>query len=208
MHKRAGVPQTTTTTTTSPNNNNNNNNNNQIIYLRWHSAKYHLSTNVLMRAFIIYLVFLFSSREINCLYNRSPLLIRFQPLQLFDKLKEALFPPPPAPFDAPLKLRTNEWQQKLSDEEFYVLREAGTERPWTSPLNKEKRKGVFKCCGCDQPLFSSSTKYDSGTGWPSFYAPLDSAAVATRRDTMLGITRTEVLCSNCGGHLGHVFNGT
>jgi methionine-R-sulfoxide reductase len=157
---------------------------------------------------LFYLVFLFFILiEINCLYKPSPVLNRIHPLKLFDKLKEAFFPPPPPPFDAPLKLQTKEWQQKLSDEEYYVLRDAGTERPWTSPLNKEKRKGVFKCSGCDQPLFPSSSKYESGTGWPSFFAPIDDDAVATRRDTMLGITRTEVLCSNCGGHLGHVFNG-
>ena len=97
------------------------------------------------------------------------------------------------------------WRAKLTPDEFYVLREAGTERPWTSPLNDEKRKGVFECAGCGTALFPSSTKFESGTGWPSFNAPIAVGAVVERTDFMFGITRTEVLCSNCGGHLGHVF---
>ena len=97
------------------------------------------------------------------------------------------------------------WRAKLSSEEFYVLREAGTERPWTSPLNEEKRKGVFNCAGCGTALFPSTSKFESGTGWPSFYAAIEKGAVVERSDFMFGIVRTEVLCSNCGGHLGHVF---
>ena len=97
------------------------------------------------------------------------------------------------------------WRAKLSADEFYVLREAGTERPWTSPLNDEKRKGVFECAGCGTPLFPSTSKFESGTGWPSFSSPITKGAVVERSDFMFGITRTEVLCSNCGGHLGHVF---
>jgi peptide-methionine (R)-S-oxide reductase len=86
-----------------------------------------------------------------------------------------------------------------------VLREQDTERPFTSPLNKEHRKGTFTCAGCDLPLFSSETKFDSGTGWPSFYAPLDNA-VRQENDYTFGMLREEVHCRRCGGHLGHVFN--
>ena len=97
-----------------------------------------------------------------------------------------------------------EWQRSLTPEQFRVLREHGTERAFTSPLNKELRDGEFRCAGCGQPLFSSETKFDSGTGWPSFYAPLDGA-VGTTVDRSFFMTRTEVHCGNCGGHLGHVF---
>jgi len=114
-------------------------------------------------------------------------------------------PEPELPYDAPFVLPTESWKARLDDESFYVLRQAGTERPFTSPLNDEKRSGSFCCKGCGKPLFESSTKFDSGTGWPSFYAPSSPAAVVERKDFMLGMTRTEVLCSNCGGHLGHVF---
>jgi peptide-methionine (R)-S-oxide reductase len=98
-----------------------------------------------------------------------------------------------------------EWRQQLNAEQFYVLREHGTERPGTSQLNREKRKGSFVCAGCDLPLFSSATKYESGTGWPSFWQPLPNA-VETKTDRSLLMARTEVHCSRCGGHLGHVFN--
>lgn len=97
-----------------------------------------------------------------------------------------------------------EWREALSPEQFDVLRCHGTERAGTSPLNHEKRPGTFKCAGCGQSLFSSDTKYDSGSGWPSFYAPLD-ASVETKEDRSMFMSRTEVLCSGCGGHLGHVF---
>jgi peptide-methionine (R)-S-oxide reductase len=96
------------------------------------------------------------------------------------------------------------WLKQLGRERFRILRKAGTEVPFTSPLNKEHRKGVFVCAGCDQRLFASATKFDSGTGWPSFYQPL-KGAVVTRGDNTFGMSRTEVLCSRCGGHLGHVF---
>jgi peptide-methionine (R)-S-oxide reductase len=99
-----------------------------------------------------------------------------------------------------------EWRQLLGAQRYAVLREAATERPFSSPLNKEHRKGVFVCAGCDQPLFSSSTKFDSGTGWPSFWRPLTSRAVVTRADRSMMMSRAEVLCSRCGGHLGHVFD--
>ncbi len=86
-----------------------------------------------------------------------------------------------------------------------MLREEGTERAFTSPLNKEKREGIFACAGCDLPLFKSETKFESGTGWPSFYAPIDNA-VEQSQDWSFGMLRDEVHCRRCGGHLGHVFN--
>ncbi|CCD84511.1 Peptide methionine sulfoxide reductase msrB [Bradyrhizobium sp. ORS 285] len=98
-----------------------------------------------------------------------------------------------------------EWRAQLTPEQFDILRKEGTERPWTSPLLKEHRKGTFACAGCDLPLFSSETKFDSGTGWPSFFKPLDNA-VGTRQDKTYGMVRTEVHCRRCGGHLGHVFD--
>jgi peptide-methionine (R)-S-oxide reductase len=98
----------------------------------------------------------------------------------------------------------DEWRVALTPEQFRVLREHGTERAGTSPLNFEKRSGTFACAACGQPLFSSDRKYESGTGWPSFWAPLDGA-VATTVDRSYGMTRVEVHCSRCGSHLGHVF---
>ena len=97
-----------------------------------------------------------------------------------------------------------EWKQQLTPDQFHVLREHGTEPRGTSPLNKEKGKGTFVCGACGQPLFTSETKYESGTGWPSFYKPIDDA-IATTTDTSYGMRRVEVHCSRCGGHLGHVF---
>jgi peptide-methionine (R)-S-oxide reductase len=98
-----------------------------------------------------------------------------------------------------------EWKQRLTPEQYRVLRGAGTERPFSSPLNAEHRVGTFACAGCDLPLFSSKTKFDSGTGWPSFWQPLPNA-VATEVDRSLVFARTEVHCRRCGGHLGHVFD--
>jgi len=98
-----------------------------------------------------------------------------------------------------------EWRKQLSAAQYHVLREHGTERAGSSPLVDEHRKGVFKCAGCGLPLFSSDTKFESGTGWPSFWNPLE-AAVATTTDRSLFMVRTEVHCRRCGGHLGHVFN--
>lgn len=105
----------------------------------------------------------------------------------------------------PVSYSEEEWKRRLTPEQYHVLREHGTERAGTSPLDREKRRGVFHCAGCDHPLFSSETKYDSGTGWPSFHTPLDGA-VGTSVDRSLFFTRTEVHCANCGGHLGHVFD--
>ena len=99
----------------------------------------------------------------------------------------------------------DEWRRLLTPMQFDVLRREGTERPYTSPLNDEHRAGMFSCAGCKLALFSSRTKFESHTGWPSFWAPLDHA-IATREDGSFGILRTEVHCRRCGGHLGHVFD--
>jgi peptide-methionine (R)-S-oxide reductase len=98
----------------------------------------------------------------------------------------------------------DEWRKLLTSDQFVVLRKSATERAFTSPLLHEKRRGNFACAGCDLDLFSSTTKYDSRTGWPSFWAPLENA-VGTSQDTSFGMVRTAVHCSRCGGHLGHVF---
>ena len=99
-----------------------------------------------------------------------------------------------------------QWRAELTPEQYRVLREHGTERPFTSPINNEKRPGMFACAGCGKELFASATKFDSGCGWPSFYAPASKEAVAEKEDRSLFMQRTEVLCDDCGGHLGHVFN--
>lgn len=98
-----------------------------------------------------------------------------------------------------------EWRAELSPEAYRVMREHGTERAFTSPLNDEKRQGMFVCAGCGKELFPSSTKFESGTGWPSFYAPAKDGAVAEKEDRSWLMRRTEVHCDACGGHLGHVF---
>jgi peptide-methionine (R)-S-oxide reductase len=103
------------------------------------------------------------------------------------------------------RLSDAQWRQRLGAQRYHILREAGTERAFTSPLLNEHRKGVFNCAGCDLPLFSSTTKFDSGTGWPSFWKPLPNAVVYDR-DLTFGMLRTEELCRRCGGHLGHVFD--
>ena len=99
----------------------------------------------------------------------------------------------------------SEWRKLLSADQYDVLREAGTERPFTSPLLNEHRKGVFACAGCGRDLFDSQTKFDSGTGWPSFWKPLAGAVIETE-DRSFFMARTAVACSRCGGHLGHVFD--
>ena len=105
----------------------------------------------------------------------------------------------------PLSLTDAQWRKKLTPVQYDILREAGTERAFTSPLNDEHHRGTFTCAGCDQKLYSSETKYDSGTGWPSFYQPLPDG-VGQTTDHSFGFTRTEVHCANCGSHLGHVFD--
>jgi len=99
----------------------------------------------------------------------------------------------------------SEWREALTPEQYRVLRQKGTERPFTGEFDKAKEKGMYVCAGCGNPLFSSETKFDSGTGWPSFWAPLTPDSVATEEDRSLWMRRTEVLCRRCGGHLGHVF---
>ena len=105
---------------------------------------------------------------------------------------------------APIVHSDAEWQQKLTPEQFKVLRKHATERAGTSPLNHEKRQGTYNCAGCNTELFASDTKFESGTGWPSFWNPLDSA-IATTTDRSWFMTRVEVHCAKCQGHLGHVF---
>jgi len=95
---------------------------------------------------------------------------------------------------------------RLTSQQYVILREHGTERPYSSALNNEKRRGIFVCAGCDSELFSSVAKYDSRTGWPSFWMPISKEAVGESRDTSYGMVRTEIHCAHCGGHLGHVFN--
>ncbi|MXP26377.1 peptide-methionine (R)-S-oxide reductase MsrB [Altererythrobacter indicus] len=105
----------------------------------------------------------------------------------------------------PFSLSDAQWKARLTPAQYRILRRQGTERPYSSPLNDEKRKGIFRCAGCKNHLFSSRTKFDSGTGWPSFWEPLPGK-VEISRDFALGYPRNEVHCANCGGHLGHVFN--
>ncbi|MHA6317770.1 peptide-methionine (R)-S-oxide reductase MsrB [Altererythrobacter sp. CAU 1778] len=100
----------------------------------------------------------------------------------------------------------DEWRRRLTAQEFKVLREESTERPYSSALNDNKRAGTYVCAGCGNALYSSKTKFESGTGWPSFWAPIDNGAVGTSRDFKIGYPRTEVHCADCGGHLGHIFN--
>ena len=101
-------------------------------------------------------------------------------------------------------LSEREWKEQLTDMEYKVLRKEGTERPFSSPLNDNKKTGTYVCAGCALPLFTSDKKYDSGTGWPSFFEPIDGA-LGTKADRKLFVTRTEYHCSRCGGHQGHVF---
>jgi peptide-methionine (R)-S-oxide reductase len=105
----------------------------------------------------------------------------------------------------PISKSKEEWKKQLSADEFYVTREHGTERAGTSPLNHEKREGNFQCICCDEPLFTSKSKFESGTGWPSFYEPI-AEKVSEHKDRSWFMTRTEIRCQNCDAHLGHVFN--
>jgi peptide-methionine (R)-S-oxide reductase len=99
-----------------------------------------------------------------------------------------------------------EWRRSLTPEQYHVMREKGTERPFSGEYNKTKEEGTYVCAACGNPLFSSDAKYDSGTGWPSFYRPLSEESVSTEEDDGHFMRRTEVLCGRCGGHLGHVFD--
>ncbi|NOR51792.1 MAG: peptide-methionine (R)-S-oxide reductase MsrB [Gammaproteobacteria bacterium] len=103
-----------------------------------------------------------------------------------------------------LDMNDDKWRDSLTPEQFHILREEGTEAPWSSPINYEKREGVFVCAGCGEPLFESSMKYDSGSGWPSFFSCIDGA-FETKTDQKLTMTRTEYHCAKCGGHHGHLF---
>ncbi|MDB5614665.1 MAG: msrB [Devosia sp.] len=125
-------------------------------------------------------------------------------LAAFALLRPMNGPAEAAEGDFPFKLTDDEWKAKLSPEAYDVLRHQGTERPFTSPLNDEHAAGTFICAGCDQPLFASETKFDSGTGWPSFYTFIEGG-IDTSSDDSLFMQRTEAHCSNCGGHQGHVF---
>ncbi len=123
-------------------------------------------------------------------------------LAMFGSLKRS---PAFAAETFPIAYSDAEWRQRLTAQQYAVLRKEGTERPYSSPLNDEHRRGTFACVGCENELFSSTTKFDSGTGWPSFWAPL-TGAVGETRDTTYGMVRTAVHCARCGGHLGHVFD--
>ena len=112
----------------------------------------------------------------------------------------------PAVMRYPVEKTDAEWRRLLKPAAYDVLRQEGTEPPFTSPLNNEHRRGVFVCTACANPVFDSRTKFDSGTGWPSFWQPVSKAAVGTTTDRSLFMTRTEVHCARCGGHLGHVFD--
>ncbi len=106
----------------------------------------------------------------------------------------------------PVQKTDEQWRAELTPEEYAVLRQAGTERPWTGEYNETKTTGIYSCRACGADLFESETKFDSHCGWPSFYAPKESDAVVLREDNTLGMKRVEVLCANCGSHLGHVFD--
>jgi peptide-methionine (R)-S-oxide reductase len=105
----------------------------------------------------------------------------------------------------PFTLSDAEWRQRLTPEQYRIMRGHGTERACTSPLNAEKRQGAYRCAGCGEVLFDTSAKFESGTGWPSFYQPARPEVVGTSEDRGFGMVRTEVHCNNCGSHLGHVF---
>ena len=108
--------------------------------------------------------------------------------------------------EAKVRKTNEEWRRELTPEQYRVLREKGTERPWTGEYNATKEPGVYRCAGCGTELFRSGAKFESGSGWPSFYEPASAGAVETEEDTSHSMRRTEVLCASCGGHLGHVFD--
>jgi peptide-methionine (R)-S-oxide reductase len=134
----------------------------------------------------------------------SPTARRFGGFACIGTTQLGLAPGAKAAGDFEITHSDSEWKKLLTPNQFAVLRHAATERPFTSPLDHEKRAGSFACAGCDLPVFSSATKFDSGTGWPSFWAPLENA-IGTTEDRSFGMIRTAVHCRRCGGHLGHVF---
>jgi len=137
--------------------------------------------------------------------TRRPVLALLSAFGLAPKVASAQAAPPAGPKVEPLKLSDAEWKKRLTPAQYNILRQDGTEYPGTSPLNGEKRKGVFHCVGCELPLFSSDTKFESGTGWPSFYASLPGA-LTTKTDFKMIMPRTEYRCAKCDGHHGHVFD--
>jgi peptide-methionine (R)-S-oxide reductase len=137
--------------------------------------------------------------------TRRPFLALLSTIGLVPTLARAQGPTPAAPKVEPLRLSDAEWKKRLAPEQYAVLRQEGTERPGSSPLNHEKRKGVFHCAGCNLALFSAETKFESGTGWPSLYAALPGA-VGTKTDLKLLLPRTEYHCARCEGHQGHIFD--
>ncbi|SMC93394.1 peptide-methionine (R)-S-oxide reductase [Fulvimarina manganoxydans] len=108
--------------------------------------------------------------------------------------------------DFPVSYTEDEWRKRLTPQQFAVLRQESTERPFSSPLNENKKAGLYACAGCDTPVYSSETKFESGTGWPSFWAPLNEEVIGTKTDYALIYPRTEVHCATCGGHFGHIFD--
>ena len=102
--------------------------------------------------------------------------------------------------------KEDEWKKKLNEEQYYVLRQKGTEKPFTGKYWNNHKEGIYYCAGCGTPLFDSDTKFESGSGWPSFYKPIKEENISKKKDLSHGMIRTEILCSKCGGHLGHVFN--
>ncbi len=137
--------------------------------------------------------------------TRRPFLALLSAFGLAPQAASAQAPAAPAARADRLQLSDSEWKKRLTPEQYAVLRHEGTERPGSSPLNAEKRRGRFHCAGCDLPLFTSETKYESGTGWPSFYAALPGA-VGTKTDRKLFMPRVEYHCARCEGHQGHIFD--
>ncbi|MGB5904437.1 MAG: peptide-methionine (R)-S-oxide reductase MsrB [Xanthobacteraceae bacterium] len=137
--------------------------------------------------------------------NRRILLASVAGLTGFAALKMLRVSPATAGEKFEVEKTEAEWRAQLTPAQYHILREEGTEPPWSSPLLKEHRKGTFACAGCDLPLYASETKFESGTGWPSFYQPLENA-VGKREDRTFGMARIAIHCRRCGGHLGHVFD--